>query len=128
MINWRIYSIRDLSGGMKWDISPFLVEKNTFRYVFNFNTDKEGMLVKESGYEAHGTAITGATAIRGLTPLYYGANQKFVAAVDDDTDVDMYVYDPGDGTWDAQSLSLTTQYKYEFANFLDGLFQIRTLT
>jgi hypothetical protein len=122
MINWEIYTIRDLSGGMKWDTSPFLTDKKSLKYIVNFNTDKNGMFEKDTGYAQHGTGIAGATYIKGLTPFFYTGNQKFVAAEDNGSRVDMRVFNPSAGTWDAQSLSKTTAFNYEFATFLDGLF------
>ena len=58
MINWKIYPIRDMSGGMKWNTSPFLTEITKLKYVVNFKADKNGVFEKSTGYERHGDAIT----------------------------------------------------------------------
>lgn len=127
MRNWQIYPIRDLSGGMQMAVSPFLVSSDELYLVKNWDLEEIGSLEKSSGYEQRGNTISGATNIAGLAPFYYGDNQKEVVAVDTGSAIDMYTYTPSDNTWTAQSLSLTTGTRFEFATFLDGLFAVNRI-
>lgn len=75
---------------------------------------------KDTGYQQHGGDVS--DDIVGLTPFYYSGQQSQLAAGDNGSTVDLYIYDPNDGSWDSQSQSLTTGYNVEFEQFLDGLF------
>lgn len=105
-------------------VSPFMVSSDELYLINNWDLEELGALRKVTGYVQRGNSISGATDIAGLTPFYYGNNQKEVVAVDNDSAIDMYVFDPSDDTWTAQSLSFTTGTRFEFATFLDGLFAV----
>lgn len=124
-VNWRIFSVRDLSGGVNRAVSEFLQAKDEFRRISNYNLDTIGALTKDTGYSQRGDNIANATEILGLTPFYYGANREQLAAVDLSTgNADIYKYLPSSNSWSAAGLSLASGEKVEFANFLDGLFMV----
>jgi len=125
VVNWKIYSVRDLSGGLNRAVSEFLQAKDEFRRLANWCLDDIGGLKKTYGYVQRGSNITNATSILGLTPFYYGSNKKQLAVVDLSTgSSDVYVYDSGSNSWNAEGLSLSSGAEAEFANFLDGLFMV----
>lgn len=122
-LNWKIYPVRDLGGGVNQAVSPFLVGPNEMKSVINYDLNQIGALEKVTGYAQHGDDIQSDTV--GLSPLYYGSGQQVqIAAADTGAAVDTYKYDSSDGSWDAQSLTLGTGFKCEFAQFLDGLFMV----
>jgi len=122
MKEWQIYPIRDLSGGMQMMVSPFLINKDEFKFIKNYSLEVLGQLRKITGYSQKGTAIDGATSVAGGTPFYTTSLQKEVVAIDNSTSIDFYIYAPSTDTWTAQSQSLTTGSRVEFAQFLGGLF------
>lgn len=57
-MNWTVFQIHDLSGGMLMGTSPFLIERNRPTVIMNFTTDNLGLVEKDFGYSVLGEGIT----------------------------------------------------------------------
>lgn len=123
-VNWKMYSVRNLDGGINRAVGEFLQDKGEFQLLVNYNLDEIGNIKKVPGYYQRGSSVDGATNTLGLTPFYYGNSLKQVAVINGASDADAYIYNPESGAWDAESLSLSSGAKCEFINYLDGLFMV----
>lgn len=121
-VNWKLYSVRDLSGGMNRAVGEFMQSKDEMRLIVNYDLDDIGNLKKIPGYYQRGSSVDGGTEVLGLTPFYYGNSQQQIVVINGASDADAYIYNPEDNDWDAESLSLSSGAKCEFLNYLDGLF------
>ncbi len=124
MDNWTLFPIRDISGGMNMVMSPLQNNPDEMQMLVNFAGDYIGGIRKSPGYTTRGSAVTGVTSVLALTNFYYGDNIKQVAVMQGAASADAYVYTSNTGVWTAQSMSLTSNVKPEFATFLDGLFMV----
>lgn len=124
-VNWNIFTVRDLSGGMNRSVSELVQPKDEVLLSINWDTSTIGQLTKSTGYSMRGTAITNNEEVLGGASFYYADTQQLLMGVDLTTNAaDVYQYDPGADTWGAEGMSLTAGAKMEFATFLDGLFLV----
>ena len=124
MAQQLVYKVRDLSGGAQMKVGDFLVGRDEFRRLVNFNLDTIGEITKVTGYSLRGNEVDGLSSILGASAFYYPGNQKQIMVGDNGVSSEGYIFDPSTDTWTAQSLSLTSGAKAEFCSYLGGLFMV----
>lgn len=122
-MNNKVYKTLYQSGGINTNVSPFLVEDGESSDLQNFTTTKIGVLKKTGDYHIKNSRVAAAQNILGGVDFQRAdGTHEHLIAVNGASSAD--IYKDVNGTWTAQSQSLTAGAKVRFAYspVLDTLF------
>lgn len=112
-----------LSGGINQNVSPFLIEDGEMADIQNFTTTRIGTLKKSGDYTIKNAQVAAAqNALGGIDFQRADGTHQHIIAINGDANAD--IYKDVNGTWTAQSQSLTSgaNVRFAYSPALDMLF------